>query len=368
MNRAKLEKVTLVAGARPNFVKIAPVHRALAGVGLTVRLVHTGQHYDEAMSEAFFRDLGIPAPDADLGVGSGSHGIQTGAVLKAFEADLIAHPADAIVVVGDVNSTLAASLAAVKLGVKVAHVEAGLRSFDRSMPEEINRLLTDRISDWLFVTEDSGLENLKAEGIPGEKIFLVGNVMIDSLEASREAWQKLELPAAARKGSYGVMTLHRPSNVDDAGTLRGILEAVADLGKRLPVVFPVHPRTEKNIHAFGLEGCLESSGGIRPVPPMGYLEFLNLFSGADIILTDSGGAQEEALVLGIPCVTLRDSTESPVTLEMGRNRLVGSDPARIRAGIEEALGTDRSHMTRPKFWDGRAADRIARILIGEEGK
>lgn len=368
MSREKLEKVTLVAGARPNFVKIAPVVRALGGVGLKVRLVHTGQHYDDAMSEAFFRDLGIPAPDVDLGVGSGTHGAQTGAVLVAFEADLLAHPADAIVVVGDVNSTLAASLAAVKLGVKVAHVEAGLRSFDRSMPEEINRMLTDRISDWLFVTEDSGVANLEAEGIPGDKVFLVGNVMIDSLEASREAWQNRERPAGAREGPYSVMTLHRPSNVDEAGTLRGILETVGDLGKRLPVVFPVHPRTEKNIRDFGLEGCLESSNGIRPVRPMGYLEFLNLFSGADLILTDSGGAQEEALVLGVPCVTLRDSTERPVTLEMGGNRLVGSDPARIRAGIEEALRTDRGRMKRPKLWDGRAADRIARILKGEVGK
>jgi len=368
MKQGRLEKITVVAGARPNFVKVAPVIRALRSRGLEIRLVHTGQHYDEAMSQAFFRDLGIPRPDVDLGVGSGSHGAQTAAVLEAFEADLMKVRPDAVVVVGDVNSTLAASLAAVKLGVKVAHVEAGLRSFDRTMPEEINRLLTDRISEWLFVTEASGVQNLKNEGLPDEGIFLVGNVMIDSLEASRKTWQNTGEPrGTSARGRYAVMTLHRPSNVDDAETLAGILDAVEDLGKRMSIVFPIHPRTARRVHEFGLETRLGSLAGIETVNPMGYMEFLKLFSCADIILTDSGGAQEEAVVLGVPCVTLRDSTERPVTLEMGGNRLVGSDPARIREGVAEALGIDRETLKRPPLWDGRAAERIADILIGGKG-
>ncbi|MBN2491969.1 MAG: UDP-N-acetylglucosamine 2-epimerase (non-hydrolyzing) [Planctomycetes bacterium] len=362
---ARIRTATVVAGARPNFVKVAPVLRALRGRGVEVRLVHTGQHYDDAMSRAFFRDLGIPAPEVDLGVGSGPHGAQTGRVLERFEADLVAHPADAVVVVGDVNSTLAAALAAAKLEVPVAHVEAGLRSFDRAMPEELNRLLTDRIADWLFVTETSGVRNLEREGIPAARIFLVGNVMIDSLEAARRAWQAAgRAPAAPAQGAYAVMTLHRPANVDRADILAGILDAVGELAGRLPVVFPVHPRTAERLAAFGLGPRLAAAPGLATTAPMGYLEFLGLLAGARLILTDSGGAQEEALVLGVPCVTLRESTERPVTVAMGGNRLVGSDPARIRVGIEAALAVGGAPR-RPPLWDGRAAERIADILLEE---
>ena len=368
MTASAIARATVVAGARPNFVKVAPVIRALAGRGIAVRLVHTGQHYDDAMSEAFFRDLGLPRPDVDLGVGSGSHGAQTGRVLERFEEDLLAHPADAVVVVGDVNSTLAAAVAAVKLGVPVAHVESGLRSFDRTMPEEINRLLTDQIATWLFVTERSGQVNLEREGIPAERIHFVGNVMIDSMDHARLAWREHERSAAApASGPYAVMTLHRPANVDHEETLRGILDAVGELGRRMPIVFPMHPRTAARIEAFGLGDALAGTPGLGVVAPLGYLAFLRLFAGAEVILTDSGGAQEESLVLGVPCVTLRDSTERPVTLEMGGSRLVGSDPQRIREGIEAALATDRTRLTRPPLWDGRAAERIADVLVNEKG-
>jgi len=359
---------TVVAGARPNFVKVAPVIRALVDRGVAVRLVHTGQHYDDRMSRSFFRDLGMPTPDVDLEVGSAPHGAQTGRVLERFEADLMAHPTDAVVVVGDVNSTVAATLAAVKLGVPVAHVEAGLRSFDETMPEEINRLITDRISTWLFTTEPSAVENLRREGTPAERIHAVGNVMIDSLEAGRAAWQTGERSKAApADGPYAVMTLHRPANVDRAEVLRGVLETVAELSRRMPVVFPVHPRTSARIEKFGLNEILAGHDGLRTAEPLGYLEFLGLFAGADLILTDSGGAQEEALVLGVPCVTMRDSTERPITIEMGGNRLVGADPAAIRRGIEEALATRADEVGRPPQWDGRAAERIAEILVTGRG-
>jgi len=366
MTDRKIDRVTVVGGARPNFVKIAPVVRALAARGLKVRIVHTGQHYDEAMSRSFFRDLGIPEPDVDLGVGSGSHGEQTGRVIERFEADLLENPADAVMVVGDVNSTFAAALAAVKLGVAVAHVESGLRSFDRLMPEEINRILTDHISDWLFATEESALKNLENEGIAASRVFMVGNVMIDSLESGRATWQAGgRLEVAPAEGPYAVMTLHRPRNVDDRETLEGILGAMEDLGKKMPVVFPVHPRTAARLKAFNLEKRLSGIKGMTAVKPMSYLAFLKLFSHSALILTDSGGAQEEALVLGVPCVTLRETTERPVTLDMGGNRLVGNDPGRIRKGIAEALRTDRSRLERPPLWDGRAAERIVEILLKE---
>jgi len=366
MTDREIDRVTVVGGARPNFVKIAPVVRTLAARDRKVRVVHTGQHYDDAMSRSFFRDLGIPAPDVDLGVGSGSHGQQTGRVIERIEADLLQNPADAVIVVGDVNSTLAAALAAVKLGVKVAHVEAGLRSFDRRMPEEINRILTDQIAHWLFATEVSALRNLENEGIPASRVFLVGNVMIDSLESGRDTWQAGgRLEAAPPDGPYAVMTLHRPCNVDERETLQRILGAIEDLCREMPVVFPVHPRTAARLQEFDLEKHLRGINGMTAVEPMSYLEFLKLFAQAALILTDSGGAQEEALVLGVPCVTMRDTTERPVTLDQGGNRLVGNDPGRIRKGIEEALRTDRSRLERPPLWDGRAAERIVEILLEE---
>lgn len=363
-----VRRVTVVAGARPNFVKIAPVIRALDGRGVAVRLVHTGQHYDDAMSEAFFRDLGIPRPDVDLGVGSATHGAQTGRVLEQFEADLVANPCDAVIVVGDVNSTIAAALAAAKLHVPVAHVESGLRSFDRRMPEEVNRVLTDRISDWLFVTEASGMTNLRDEGTADERVHFVGNVMIDSLEASRPGWEAAGRPdGVPATGDYAVLTMHRPANVDDPAILGGILETVSELAAKMPIVFPMHPRTRASIERHGLGDRVAGIEGLRIIDPLGYIEFLRLFAAARLILTDSGGAQEEAVVLGVPCVTLRDSTERPVTLEHGANRLVGSDPDAIRAGIDAALAIDPGDMVRPPLWDGRAAERIAEILCGGAG-
>ncbi len=359
----RIGRATVVAGARPNFVKIAPVIRALRARDIAVRLVHTGQHYDDAMSESFFRDLGIPRPDVDLEVGSATHGAMTGRVLERFETDLVEHPTDVVVVVGDVNSTIAATLAAVKLGVPVAHVEAGLRSGDRAMPEEINRVLTDQISTWLFTTERSAEANLVREGIDPRRVHFCGNVMIDSLEASRAAWE-----GQGRDGDYAVLTLHRPSNVDDAEKLRGILRALRPLAARMPIVFPIHPRTRARIDAFGLDDELAALSQLELAAPLGYLQFLGLFSGARLILTDSGGAQEEAVVLGVPCVTLRDSTERPVTLDHGANRLVGADRDAIERGIEEALAIDPAAIPRPELWDGRAAERIAAVLAESEGE
>ncbi len=358
------EKIRLlaVAGARPNFMKIAPLMKVLAERvdRFDPILVHTGQHYDRAMSESFFQDLGIPEPDVNLGVGSGSHGEQTAQVLMKIERLLIERSPHVVLVVGDVNSTLAATLAAVKLLIPVAHVEAGLRSGDRDMPEEITRVMTDAVSHWLFTTEPDGEKNLLGEGVPADKVHFVGNVMIDTLLAHRE--RALELDTLERLelevGRYAVLTLHRPSNVDSPDQLRSLFGVLDRLNESLPVIFPVHPRTAQAIE--------QHLGGNRPrirmTEPLGYLDFLRLLMGAQMVLTDSGGIQEETTALGVPCLTLRDSTERPITVTEGTNTIVGTDPARVESAIEKLRASPPFVGRRPELWDGHAAERIMDIL------
>ncbi|MGI9431413.1 MAG: non-hydrolyzing UDP-N-acetylglucosamine 2-epimerase [Myxococcota bacterium] len=364
---AKQVRVVAVAGARPNFVKIAALLRELESrPGFDVSLVHTGQHYDEAMSKNFFRDLGIREPDLNLEVGSASHGAMTGQILEKMERVLQEDPPDVVTVVGDVNSTVAASLAAVKLQIPVAHVEAGLRSFDRTMPEEINRLLTDAISDWLFVTEPAGRDNLLNEGVPAEKIHFVGNTMIDTLltHVERARTRPVLEDLGLEPAEYAVLTLHRPSNVDDPGRLRDLFDVLEEIHSELPVVFPTHPRT-----AAALEGAL---GGheprLRMLPPLGYLDFLRLMADSRLVLTDSGGIQEETTALGVPCLTLRANTERPVTVTHGTNRIVGTDPTAIREEVRKILQGDRQEGAVPELWDGHAAARIADVLERELGE
>ena len=360
MNREMLPRLSVVAAARPNFMKVGPVLRALRGRA-SVELIHTGQHYDHAMSQAFFADLGLPEPDINLGVGSGSHAEQMAGVMIAFERHLSASDSDAVVVVGDVNSTLAAALVAAKLQVPVAHVEAGLRSRDWSMPEEVNRVLTDRLSTWLFTPSEDGDANLLAEGIEKDRISMVGNVMIDTLfehvtEArarSPHIRESLGLP-----DDYALLTLHRPSNVDEMAQLMGLLGAIGEIGTECPVVFPVHPRTRAQLTEQGLPSS------IRVVDPYGYIDFLGLLSSARLVLTDSGGIQEETSVLGIPCLTLRHNTERPITVELGTNRVVGTDPDTIVAAAKEALSTSWSPAEIP-LWDGMAGQRIADVLLAD---
>jgi UDP-N-acetylglucosamine 2-epimerase (non-hydrolysing) len=359
-------RLVAVAGARPNFMKIAPLLRELrARRRFETTLVHTGQHYDRAMSESFFQDLGIPEPDLNLGVGSGSHARMTAQVLVAMEGVLEARRPDAVVVVGDVNSTLAAALAAAKLGIPVAHVEAGLRSFDRSMPEEINRLMTDVISEWLFTTEPAGDENLRREGIAPEKIHRVGNVMIDTLRANLERARGLDTleRLGLAPGAYAALTLHRPSNVDEADKLRSLFAVLEEIHRELPVVFPVHPRTRAAFER--LLGGREPA--LRTVEPLGYLDFLRLMADARLVLTDSGGIQEETTVLGVPCLTLRENTERPVTIAEGTNTLVGGDPATIRAEVRKILDGGGKTGRTPEGWDGRAAARIVDVLERDLG-
>jgi UDP-N-acetylglucosamine 2-epimerase (non-hydrolysing) len=353
-------KLIFVAGARPNFMKIAPlIWEARKRPNLEVYLVHTGQHYDEKMSKLFFEQLQLPRPDIDLEVGSGSHAAQTAEVMKRFEPVLLKEHPDGVVVVGDVNSTLACTLTSTKLGIPVAHVEAGLRSFDRTMPEEINRILTDSISHWLFVTEPSGVKHLQNEGISPERVFLVGNVMIDTLIACQKTFEQspiLEEFGLTEKG-YGVVTLHRPANVDDPETFAGLLRMLNAVQQELPLIFPVHPRTRKVMAAQTV-----SMKNLRLTEPLGYLEFMKLVSKARIVLTDSGGIQEETTYLGVPCLTLRNNTERPVTIEVGTNRLVGLDPDRV---IREALEVLRSPFKIgriPDLWDGKASARILDVL------
>jgi UDP-N-acetylglucosamine 2-epimerase (non-hydrolysing) len=363
-----------VVGARPNFMKIAPIVEATKKFpDIEHCLVHSGQHYDELLSGNFFADLGLPKPDVNLEVGSGSHAVQTAEIMRRIEPVLLDYKPHAVVVVGDVNSTIAAALTAVKLGIRVAHVEAGLRSFDMTMPEEINRKLTDAVSSLLFVTEQSGVENLKREGVPDEKIFFVGNVMIDCLLRHRELAAQspiLDRLGVRQNGSgcrpYGVLTLHRPSNVDGAKTLQGILSAVSDLADELPIFFPVHPRTRKNVERFGLGRYLTGAAGVNrgivPLDPLGYLDFLSLNDHARIVLTDSGGVQEETTALGVPCLTLRENTERPATVEYGSNQVVGVDPDRILAAARSILSKPERPLQRPPLWDGSAAPRIVAIV------
>jgi UDP-N-acetylglucosamine 2-epimerase (non-hydrolysing) len=357
-----MRKIVAVCGARPNFMKIAPLLWEIRRRSkLEVYLVHTGQHYDRSMSELFFEQLRIPRPDIDLEVGSASHAVQTAEVMKRFEPVLVEQKPDAVVVVGDVNSTIACALTAVKLDVPVAHVEAGLRSFDRTMPEEINRLLTDAISQWLFVSERSGIENLRREGVPDERVYFVGNVMIDTLLACRErmgSLRTLEDMNLEERG-YGVVTLHRPANVDDPETFGGLMRALGRLQCELPLVFPVHPRTRKAVP----ENVTQSMPRLRLTEPLGYMEFMKLMSHARLVLTDSGGIQEETTVLGVPCLTLRNNTERPVTVEQGTNTLVGLDPERIITAGLKALHASPNGRHIPELWDGRAAARIVDTLV-----
>ena len=364
-------RIVNVVGARPNFMKMAPLLREMRRHREIVpTLVHTGQHYDDAMAGQFFRDLELPTPDISLEVGSGSHAFQTAEVMKRLEPVLKETQPHLVVVVGDVNSTLAAAVTAVKMGIAVAHVEAGLRSFDRTMPEEINRLLTDAISDYLFVTEESGCENLLREGVDRAKIYMVGNVMIDSLEQSRRVWEGSDVIArlGVSPGDYGVVTLHRPSNVDDPATLRGLVKALSAIGRHVPLVFPVHPRTRSRLEAMAAETESLAGAGARYVAPLGYLDFLALVARARIVLTDSGGLQEETTALGVPCLTLREQTERPVTVVRGTNRIVGTSPDRIVTEAMRVLAEGPPTASRPPLWDGRAAERIVEIIRGVGGR
>lgn len=369
-------KILNVVGARPNFVKIAPLLAEMRKhSGIRPLLVHTGQHYDLEMSDFFFQELDIPRPDVNLEVGSASAPRQTAQIMERLEPVLAGERPDLVVVVGDVNSTLAGALTAVKLGIPVAHVEAGLRSFDRTMPEEINRLVTDAISDFLFVSEPSGVENLLKEGRPANRIFLVGNVMIDTLKSclararqleafdDQELWGDHHSEGPAR---FALVTLHRPSTVDDAGVLRIIWQALEQIGRAIPVIFPVHPRTRQRLEDLGLEGSRTAppvhANGVRLITPLSYLRFLRLESLATLVITDSGGIQEETTVLGVPCLTVRENTERPITLSEGTNILVGLDPERLKEEAHKILCGKGKQGRAPALWDGQAAQRIVGIL------
>lgn len=358
------QKWLLVAGARPNFMKVAPLLGEIKKhVGIQALLVHTGQHYDESLSQIFFEELGLPGPVINLGVGSGSHAIQTAEIMKRFEPVLLAEKPGLVIVVGDVNSTIACALTAVKLGIKVAHVEAGLRSFDRTMPEEINRVLTDAIADFLFITEESARDNLLNEGIAGEKIFFVGNTMIDTLMAFKEKAGQSRILEQLKlvPGQFGLLTLHRPANVDSLKDLQNICGALEKISKKIPLVFPVHPRTAERLAGYGLKGGLDK-GGLMILPPLGYLDFIHLMSQACLVLTDSGGIQEETSILGVPCLTLRENTERPITVEKGTNRIVGNNPADIIMAVQEILEKKGKKRVNIDYWDGKAAGRIVECL------
>ncbi len=361
-------KIINIVGARPNFMKIAPLMDAYkAYPEVNPILVHTGQHYDKKMSGLFFRELCIPEPDINLGVGSASHAVQTAEIIKAFEIVILKQKPDIVIVVGDVNSTIACGLVAVKMGVKLAHVEAGLRSFDRTMPEEINRLLTDSISDLLFCTEQSGVDNLKKEGVPEEKIFLVGNVMIDSLQKNMEKAKKSTIldKLELNGDSFAVLTLHRPANVDNPHIFGQILDALVVVQKDMPVIFPLHPRTKKNLRLTTLGRRVCEMPGLRLIDPLGYLDFLKLMSSAYVVLTDSGGIQEETTILKVPCLTLRKNTERPVTVEYGFNQLVGTDTGKIISAYKKVTDVVNMDYKVPPLWDGRTAERIVEIIINQ---
>jgi UDP-N-acetylglucosamine 2-epimerase (non-hydrolysing) len=356
-----VKTIVHVVGARPNYMKTAPVMHALRSVpGVQQCLINTGQHYDTAMAGAFVTDLELPVPDRDLGVGSASHSVQTAKVMIGFEQVCLEERPDLVVVVGDVNSTMAASLVAAKLNIPIAHVEAGLRSRDRTMPEEINRIVTDRLADLLLTPSADADENLKAEGVEPAKIHLVGNVMIDTLLKFLPVagFDRVKTRWPLDDRGYAVLTLHRPSNVDQVATLRSILEGVRAVARDMPVVFPVHPRTRDRLSAFDINDLLD---GVMLAEPLGYIDFLALTSHARLILTDSGGLQEESTALGIPCLTMRETTERPVTITHGSNRIVGTKAIEIVRGYAEAMARDGAY-PKPPLWDGRAAERIASVI------
>lgn len=365
-------KILLVAGARPNFVKVAPVYRAIIATGgIDCRLVHTGQHYDYDMSQAFFEDLVIPKPRHFLGAGSGSHAAQTAKIMKAFEKVCIKEKPGMVIVVGDVNSTLACSVTAKKLLINVAHVEAGLRSGDRTMPEEINRIVTDSISDLLFVTERAGIDNLRREGHGEEAIHFVGNVMIDTLFYQLDKLKTADVPLETgirermRGESYGVVTLHRPSNVDDRERLLEIMTALAEISGDMPLVFPVHPRTSRSIEEFGLTSLVRRSN-LYLTASLSYMSFLAVWKDASLVLTDSGGLQEETTALGVPCFTIRENTERPVTIDEGTNTLVGTTGKGIKEAYRRFRDGDIKKGRIPEFWDGKAAERIAKVILNQK--
>jgi len=358
-------KIINIVGARPNFMKIAPLMDAYKhSERFEPMLLHTGQHYDAKMSDLFFHELGIPEPHINLGVGSGSHAKVVADIMLGFEKVCLEHKPHAALVVGDVNSTIACGLVAAKLGIKLIHIEAGLRSFDRTMPEEINRVLVDSISDLLFCTEQSGIDNLKKEGINGVKAYLVGNLMIDTLLKNREKaqssriLQQLELTACG----FAVLTLHRPSNVDDPIVFAKLLDAIDQMQRHLPIVFPVHPRTRAKLNESALGQRLAKMQNVKLIDPLGYLDFLKLTASANLVLTDSGGIQEETTILGVPCLTLRENTERPITCEMGTNTLVGTNPATIVKNFEKIRTAAPATPKTPPLWDGQAAARIVKIM------
>jgi UDP-N-acetylglucosamine 2-epimerase (non-hydrolysing) len=367
IGRSNLMKVLNVVGARPNFMKVAPIVEAMRRRKreFAPLVVHTGQHYDAQMSDAFFRDLALPEPDVYLGVGSGSHAVQTGAVMQLFEPVVLRERPDWVLVVGDVNSTLACALVCSKIGIKVAHVEAGLRSRDRTMPEEINRIVTDQVADLLLTPSLDADRNLVAEGIPQERIRFVGNVMIDSLFANLRRAESSEIrrQLGLEQRRYATLTLHRPSNVDDLDSFTRIFDALEVISDRLPIVFPAHPRTRERIRDFGLSQRFAEHENIRMIEPLGYLDFLRLYSGATLVLTDSGGIQEETTALSIPCLTLRENTERPITVEMGSNSIVGTSTEKIIEAAMDVLNGEGREAKLPPLWDGQTADRILDALL-----
>ena len=357
-------KIISVVGTRPNFVKIASLVKEFSKhPDITNILVHTGQHYDEKMSDSFFRELEIPEPDINLGIGSGSHAEQTGRIMIEFEKVLLNEKPDLVLVVGDVNSTLACALTSVKLGIKVAHIEAGLRSFDREMPEEINRILTDQVSDYLFTTEKDAEKNLLNEGIAKSKIFFVGNLMIDTLLIHKERASNLKKPDS---NDYAILTLHRPSNVDDKETLSNILEIIREIQSQIKIIWPMHPRTRNNLEGFNLKEKLKEMKNVSISDPLTYLEFMNAVMNSKFVLTDSGGIQEETTVLNIPCITLRDNTERPVTIEQGTNYLAGSNKNSILEIIQKVLNGKAKQYRGIESWDGKAAGRIVSAIKNEK--
>lgn len=362
MCASHLKTIVHVVGARPNYMKVAPLIDALKDApGIRQILVNTGQHYDDAMSKAFLRELGLPKPDRDLEVGSASHAVQTAKVMIGFEQVCLQDRPDLVLVVGDVNSTMAASLVAAKLMIPIAHLEAGLRSFDPAMPEEVNRIVTDRLADLLLTPSVDGDENLLKEGVPASKIHLVGNIMIDTLlrHLPMAMLDRIRDRVAVERGGYGVMTLHRPSNVDDPVVLGRILDAIAEISRQLPIVFPVHPRTRERLKAGALADRLTN---VILTEPLGYIDFLSLTSNARLILSDSGGLQEESTALGIPHLTMRENTERPVTITHGTNRLVGTQTSAILEGYREAMAHQPDPQRRPPLWDGKTAGRVAAVL------